>query len=138
LLDEPTNDLDIPTLETLEEGLLEFPGAVVLITHDRCMLDRTCNVMLALGDPEETKLYADYSQWEAAQTTRSEPKTAAKKAEGSRRPSLSYLEKKEYEEIEGKILKLEEKVKTLNHLLETPEVAQDAPRLSEVCLEIGL
>jgi ATP-binding cassette subfamily F protein uup len=57
LLDEPTNDLDIPTLETLEESLLDFPGAVVLITHDRCMLDRTCNSILVLGDSDDVQLY---------------------------------------------------------------------------------
>jgi ATP-binding cassette subfamily F protein uup len=92
-----------------------------------------------LGDPDATEVYADYSQWEAAQTKRSDPKTPAKNRESSRsKPSLSYLEKKEYAEIEGKILKLEEKVRELNRLLESPEVAQDAPRLSGVCLEIGL
>ena len=69
LLDEPTNDLDIPTLETLEESLLDFPGAVVLITHDRCMLDRICNTLLSLGDPDQTTLFADYSQWEASLKT---------------------------------------------------------------------
>src|SRR5574340_15760 len=42
LLDEPTNDLDIPTLEVLEESLAEFPGALVLVSHDRELLDRLC------------------------------------------------------------------------------------------------
>ena len=45
ILDEPTNDLDIPTLEILEESLLEFKGALVLVTHDRYMLDRVSNVV---------------------------------------------------------------------------------------------
>ena len=66
LLDEPTNDLDIPTLETLEESLLEFPGAIVLISHDRFMLDRICNSVLALGDPNNVVTFADYAQWEAS------------------------------------------------------------------------
>ncbi len=78
LLDEPTNDLDIPTLETLEEGLIDFPGAVVLITHDRCMLDRICTSVLALGDPNSTEFYADYAQWETAQTA---SKTTADKSQ---------------------------------------------------------
>ncbi len=81
LLDEPTNDLDIPTLETLEESLIDFPGALVLITHDRCMLDRICNSVLAFGDPEKTHLYADYTQWEAAQAAQAPSKPKEKKAE---------------------------------------------------------
>ena len=48
MLDEPTNDLDIPTLEILEESLLEFKGALVLVTHDRYMLDRVSNIVLGL------------------------------------------------------------------------------------------
>lgn len=138
LLDEPTNDLDIPTLETFEESLLEFPGAVVLITHDRCMLDRICNTVLALGDPDETTLYADYTQWEKDQSAPAS-KTQAKKDEPQpTKGKLSYLEKKEYEEIEGKISKLEEEVRTLNHVLEKPEVAEKPEKLSEVCTAIGL
>lgn len=138
LLDEPTNDLDIPTLETLEESLLEFPGAVVLITHDRCMMDRICNTILALGDPDRAHFYADYSQWEKDQKT-VEPKVKEKKVETPRpKGKLSYLEKREYEEIGGKIEKLEEEVKALNHLLEKPEIAQDGQKLSEVCLAVGL
>lgn len=140
LLDEPTNDLDIPTLETLEESLLEFPGAVVLITHDRCMLDRTCNLVLALGDPEHTQIYADYIQWQAAQKAAptNQQSKEKKKEPSSSKPKLSYLESKELEQIEGKILKCEEEVKQFNHLLETAEMAQDPHRLSEICTAISL
>ena len=140
LLDEPTNDLDIPTLETLEESLLDFPGAVVLITHDRCMLDRICNTVLALGDPDRTTLFADYSQWEALpKTPLPQEKSKEKKKElPVPKPKLSYAEKKEYEEIEGKILKLEEEVRMFNHRLGEPDVAQNSTRLSEICTAIAL
>ena len=140
LLDEPTNDLDIPTLETLEDSLLDFPGAVVLITHDRCMLDRICNVLLALGDPDNTDLYADYTQWEAAaKPAATAPKTKEKKAETAvPKVKLSYAEKKEYDQIEAKIEKLEATVRELNHLLEQPEMASDPQRLTEVCTAVGL
>ncbi|HEY5259451.1 MAG TPA: ABC transporter ATP-binding protein, partial [Rhabdochlamydiaceae bacterium] len=139
-LDEPTNDLDIPTLETLEESLLDFPGAVVLITHDRCMLDRISNVLMALGDPECTDLYADYGQWEAAMKAKlPAPKVKEKKMDTAPpKPKLSYAEKKEYDQIERKIEKLEETVKELNHLLEQPEMATDPERLAEVCTAVGL
>jgi ATP-binding cassette subfamily F protein uup len=138
LLDEPTNDLDIPTLETLEESLLDFPGAVVLITHDRCMLDRICNSLLAFGDPEKTMLYVDYVQWKAAQTPEPASKSKEKKAEAPKpKGKLSYLEKKEWEEMEGKISQIEEEIKKLNLSLESPEMAQNPQKLSEVCKEIG-
>jgi ATP-binding cassette subfamily F protein uup len=139
LLDEPTNDLDIPTLETLEESLLEFPGAVVLITHDRCMLDRLCNTLLAFGDPDNNTLYADFSQWEKEQKASAKKEVEKKEAQVPRsKGKLSYLEKKEYEEIEGKMLQLEQKVQELNKSLEQKEIAEDAPRLSAICTEIGL
>ena len=64
LMDEPTNDLDIPTLEILEESLLEFTGALVLVTHDRYMLDRVSTVVLGLDGRGGAETFADYSQWE--------------------------------------------------------------------------
>ncbi len=125
LLDETTNDFYIPTLETLEESLLEFPGAVVLITHDRCMLDRICNSLITLGETAPT------------QEKEKEKEKREERSEKSK-PSLSYLEKKEYDEIEKKIGKLEEEVKALNHLLEKSEIAENAVKLNEVCQAIGL
>lgn len=141
LLDEPTNDLDIATLETLEESLLEFPGALVLITHDRCMLDRICNQFLALGDAETPVIYAEYEQWKAANEHKTAPELAKKeKGEVSARPKgrLSYMEKKEYEEIEGKIAKLEKEISDLNVLLEVDAIAQNAQKLADVCQAIGV
>src|SRR6185369_1539763 len=64
LLDEPTNDLDIPSLEVLEESLADFPGAMVLVTHDRYMLQRLSSEVLALDGKGGAYLYSDYSQWE--------------------------------------------------------------------------
>ncbi len=142
LLDEPTNDLDIPTLDTLEESLLDFPGAVVLITHDRCMLDRTCNALLVLGDPENVQLYPDYTQWQASlKAKKSSEKAQPHEKQKESTPTkgkLSYKEKQEYEQIESKMAKLEEEVKQLNQLLESDEIAKDPNRLAEVCTSIGL
>jgi len=140
LLDEPTNDLDIPTLETLEESLLDFPGAVVLITHDRFMLDRICNCVLGLGDPNNTEIFPDYAQWEASQKVAAKPKEKKPEAPPPEKPKpkLSYQEKKEYDAIEGKIGKLEEEIQKLNHLLEEKEIAENPARLSEICTAIGL
>ncbi len=140
LLDEPTNDLDIPTLETLEDSLMDFPGAVVLITHDRCMLDRICNTLLALGDPEQNQLFVDFSQWEASlKSTAAPQKTKEKKPETSAsKAKLSYAEKKEYEQMEGKIQELEAIVQKLNHSLEDPVIAQNPQSLQEICSKVAL
>jgi ATP-binding cassette subfamily F protein uup len=65
ILDEPTNDLDIPSLEVLEESLEDFPGALVLVTHDRFMLDTISTHLLALDGQGGAEYFADYPQWES-------------------------------------------------------------------------
>ncbi len=64
LLDEPTNDLDIPALEVLEENLLDFPGAIAIVSHDRYLLSRVCNRFLGLDGGGGAASYGDYLQWE--------------------------------------------------------------------------
>jgi ATPase subunit of ABC transporter with duplicated ATPase domains len=65
LLDEPTNDLDVETLRALEEALLEFPGCVVVISHDRWFLDRIASHMLAFeGDSHVEWFEGNYSEYE--------------------------------------------------------------------------
>ncbi|HEX4150362.1 MAG TPA: ATP-binding cassette domain-containing protein, partial [Pirellulales bacterium] len=114
LLDEPTNDLDIPSLEVLEEGLAQFPGAIVLITHDRYLLDRLSTVVLGLDGRGRAHLFSDYSQWLAdereqpePESTGSEPPRAkAKKADPSAAPKpgkLSYRDQKELDGIQDRI-----------------------------------
>ena len=114
ILDEPTNDLDIPTLEILEESLLEFPGALVLVTHDRYLLDRVTNAVLGLDGRGSARLFADYLQWEtwrdqqaravssAGVKEEPHPAPAASSASRSRR-KLSYMEQREYDTLEKRI-----------------------------------
>src|SRR5205085_8848760 len=85
ILDEPTNDLDIATLDVLESSLEEFPGALVLVTHDRYLLDRVSTEILALDGKGNASIYAELAQWEAAREVasqpaekKSQPKSAAK------------------------------------------------------------
>lgn len=132
LLDEPTNDLDIPTLETLEASLIDFPGAVVLITHDRFMLDRICNLFLSLDDISDTFLYADYKQWEAS---KSPPPPKIVKEPPKPKPISSN---KELKIIENKIFKLEEEIKELTNKLQDPLISENADKLNEICKLIGL
>ncbi len=133
LLDEPTNDLDIPTLETLESSLIDFPGAVVLITHDRFMLDRICNLFLSLDDISDTFLYADYKQWEASKTP---PTPKQVKETPKQKPPTSS--NKELKQIEKMILKVEEEIKFLTNQLQDPAISENTEKLNELCKAIGL
>ena len=143
LLDEPTNDLDIPTLEVLEESLLEFPGAMALITHDRCMMDKICNVFVGLGTPDPTQLFADFRQWEKYKAKYEKVEVAKKKeisAEKSREKNegagkkLSFKEKFELEQIEAKIQLLEAQAVKLHMDIET---ISDTTVLQQKCKELG-
>lgn len=116
-LDEPTNDLDIPTLEVIEESLQDFKGAVILISHDRCLMDRVCTQFIGLGVGKEGELFADYSQWEAA-AAQAKPsqevkeKTLLKGAKIVKK--LTYKEQKELEGMEAAILVAEQELDQLN------------------------
>src|SRR6202040_1197396 len=80
LLDEPTNDLDIPALEVLEDSLQEFPGALVLVSHDRDLTDRLCTEVIGLDGQGDAALYGSVSQWLTAyeRTTAERTKQATK------------------------------------------------------------
>ncbi len=128
-LDEPTNDLDIPTLEVIEESLLGFNGAVVLITHDRCLMDRVCSQIIGLGEGKERELFADFSQWENA--TRRQPGTVKiEKQERAAKPfvKMSYKEKKELEMMEETILRAEERLELLQQEADNPEITTDSAK----------
>src|SRR5262245_43506022 len=104
ILDEPTNDLDIPTLEVLEDGLAEFDGALVLVTHDRFMLERVSTMILALDGEGGTATFADYAQWQTARTAaapaaRPEPERERAR-ERPRARRLGYLEQREWDAME--------------------------------------
>lgn len=118
-LDEPTNDLDIDTLEVIEEELLSFQGALVLITHDRRLMDTLCNTIVGLGGEGEHTLFSDYAQWEQAEELLKKKKAPQVSADVLPPPiqttikKLSYKEQKELEGMEAAILKQEEKVKEI-------------------------
>ncbi len=75
LLDEPTNDLDIQSLEVLENSIRDFPGALVLVTHDRYLLDRVCGALIALEDGDHG-FFGDLEQWEGWKTGRKKNRKA--------------------------------------------------------------
>ncbi len=157
VLDEPTNDLDIPALEVLEESLLEFPGALVLVTHDRFLLDRVSTQILALDGRGGAQFYADYDQWQAhARRPMSPGKQPGKDSGGageraaagaaewtagragatrSDRPGgikrLSYLEAREWKGLESAVLTAETLVDRARRLAEDPSIATDAGTLQQ-------
>jgi ATP-binding cassette subfamily F protein uup len=129
-LDEPTNDLDIPTLEVLEDNLLEFPGALVLVTHDRYLLDRVATTVLALEGDGRWGVYAEYSQWEQerarARVVEPDRKTAETPAARSQsapaKKKLSYIEQREWDGMEAKILEAEEALASAQAAMDDPSV----------------
>jgi len=144
LLDEPTNDLDIPTLEILEESLTEFSGALVLVTHDRYMLDRVSTIVLGLDGQGSAERFADYSQWESWQAKRKKskpkvaaaPPAAAKESAPTAKKKLSYLDSRDFESIEARIAEADRTLAAKRALLEDQTVARDAKRLQEAYREI--
>ncbi|NOY85277.1 MAG: ATP-binding cassette domain-containing protein, partial [Nitrospirae bacterium] len=132
LLDEPSNDLDIPTLEVLEESLEAFPGAIVLITHDRYLLERLSDVLLSLNGDGSVSFHADLVQWRRAQQNKSSIKTTPKIAQAQKQATLevqeklSFEERKELKRISQKIEKAEAKVAAANEALQDPAIQSDA------------
>ncbi len=146
VLDEPTNDLDIPTLDVLEETLLEFKGALVLVTHDRFLLDRVSTEILALpeggGTPER---YADLAQWLEARQRRPEaggearepkPARAERAARKAGSKKLSYHEQREWDGMEEAVLAAEERLEAAQEAVADPAVATDPRALQERTLEL--
>jgi len=157
LLDEPTNDLDIATLEILEESLLEYSGALVLVTHDRYMLDRVSTVVLGLDGDGHAQRFADYIQWErwmeqqesgdrpstkseaipqsAIQADAQAPQQATKPPQPAKK-KLSYLEAREFATIEDRIEEAELQLAAARSKVEDPAIASDAVVLTETLAEL--
>ena len=132
--------MDIPTLEVMEESLKEFPGAVVLISHDRCLMDKVCTQILGLGVANEHQLFADYIQWEEAQEEKIIKKEVAPKADPVpvkkvQPKKLTYKEQRELEGMEEAIMKLETEIESLHKKSEEPQTHSD-PQKSLECYKL--
>jgi len=152
ILDEPTNDLDIATLEVLEANLEEFPGAIILVTHDRFMLQRLATDVLSLDGEGGSKMHADYEQWEASsrqavaqakgrdsakRETRARPaRDTGAAAPPERRKRLTWAEQKEWEGIESRIHAAEAAVRELELRVNDAAVAADHRALAAACADL--
>ena len=149
VLDEPTNDLDIDTLELLEELLEDYDGTVFLVSHDRMFLDDVVTQVIAFeGDGHWREYVGGYSDWLRARPAPvTSPKPAVmpaaapmKSPTATPRRKLSYREQRELEELPGLIAQLEAEQKTIGTRLADPELyrqqADEVKRLNDRFAEI--
>ena len=144
LLDEPTNDLDISTIEVLEDSLQDFRGALLMISHDRYMLNRLCDRFLGFDGAGHIIEFASVEQWQehlkklaskANKKDKSEPakveshKNTTPKKE---KKKLSYKEQREYDLMEGEILKAEQHLESVKAECEKPANVSDSKKMQEL------
>ena len=161
VLDEPTNDLDIQTLQILEEYLQDFPGCVIVVSHDRYFMDKVVDHLLVFkGDGEIQDFPGNYTQYRDYQKMKSKEEEQQKPAKSSntsgndakkdyrnnQKRKLSFKEKREYEEITDKIAQLEKEKQQLEEELcsgnlsvdELTEKSKRLPILKEELDELEL
>lgn len=157
VLDEPTNDLDIQTLQVLEEYLQDFAGCVIVVSHDRYFMDKVVDHLLVFKGEGEIKdfpgNYTQYREWcrlqpktegegaekKATKPTAKEQPSATQKKEGKRK--MTYKEKREYEQLTKELEQLENEQKTLEEALcsgqlSVEELMEKSKRLPEIKDEI--
>ena len=157
VLDEPTNDLDIQTLQVLEEYLQDFPGCVIVVSHDRYFMDKVVDHLLVFKGEGEIQdfpgNYTQYREWcrlqpktegegaekKATKPTVKEQPSATQKKEGKRK--MTYKEKREYEQLTKELEQLENEQKTLEEALcsgqlSVEELTEKSKRLPEIKDEI--
>lgn len=145
VLDEPTNDLDIPSLEVLESSLIDFPGAVVLVTHDRYLLDRVSTTLLALDGSGGAYRVADCAQWEdlatriQAQRNRPAPTATANASPqvAAKASTLDKAERRELDRIQDKIQQAEQVVATCEARVADPAIANNPAEMERLCTALA-
>lgn len=157
VLDEPTNDLDIQTLQVLEEYLQDFAGCVIVVSHDRYFMDKVVDHLLVFKGEGEIQdfpgNYTQYREWcrlqpktegegaekKATKSTAKEQPSAPQKKEGKRK--MTYKEKREYEQLTKELEQLENEQKALEEALcsgqlSVEELTEKSKRLPEIKDEI--
>ena len=141
ILDEPTNDLDIITLNILENFLLDFPGNLVVVSHDRYFMDKVVDQLFVFEGAGTIKSfpgnYSDYRTYKGSISTEANnPKKEGDSRKSEEKSSgLSYLEKREFGKIEKEISKLEEKKVKIETLFTNNQVDNDKINETSIQLE---
>ena len=133
VLDEPTNDLDIVTLQILEEYLQDFAGCVIVVSHDRYFMDKVVDHLLVFKGQGEIKdfpgNYTQYREWQALQPRESgvvkESKDTRPVREATSKRKMSFKEKREFEQLEKDIAALEAEKKSIEDALSSGTLSVD-------------
>ena len=136
ILDEPTNDLDIQTINILEEKLINFPGAILFVSHDRYFIDKIASKLYIFkGDGVVEESYQTYTEYleiekemKELDAIEQEVKTSVKKdglTQKKKQTKLSYKEQQDYDTLPDEIEALEEKIESLNACLQDPQCYQE-------------
>lgn len=142
VLDEPTNDLDVETLDLLQDLIGEYQGTVILVSHDRDFLDRVASVTVALEGDGRAIVYAGgWSDYQAQRGGAENPQPQARKPKSPARPAaeqkpaakagLSFTEKHRLQELPGVIERLEAEIAKLSELLSDADLYASAPDKAE-------
>ena len=146
VLDEPTNDLDLETLDLLQEVIADYDGTVLIVSHDRDFLDRTVTVTLGLdGSGQVDAVVGGYEDWERKRQRRPEPKKAAAKPEAAPPPppkparaKLSYKDQRDYDQLPARIEALDAQIARDEEALADPGLyARDAAAFDRLTRAIG-
>jgi len=137
VLDEPTNDLDVETLDLLQELLDEYQGTVILVSHDRDFLDRVATTTIAMDGGGRTVAYAggwsDYQAQKQVKPTFEKPSSRAKakpdvkQLRPAEKQGLTFTERHRLEKLPAEIEKLEAEIAKLEEYLSAPDLYQQAP-----------
>ena len=146
ILDEPTNDLDLPTLSVLENFLLDFQGCLLIVSHDRYFMDRLVDHLFVFEGAAEIRdypgNYSQYREWSKEKETVSEEKKpdAPKQAPlpQTQKRKLSYKEQREFEMLETELANLEIEKKEISEKLSSADLPfEELQKLSQRIVEIG-
>ncbi len=148
VMDEPTNDLDLQTLDVLAEVLQEFKGAVLLVTHDRYFLSQVANLILAFGmNAKGEKVIEPFSvleHWEAwhenqpvLKQEKAVERAAPEKTDKSKKKKLSYKDQRELDGMEEAIKAAETRLAELTEAGNDPKHASNAKKLAELASEMS-
>ena len=146
VLDEPTNDLDIDTLRRLEQYILDFPGCVISVSHDRAFLDRTCTELIIMpGAKRFEGTYSDYHESQLSAKNDVPKQEQVKQNQrtirerDNQKKGLSFKEKREFEELTATIEDLETEKQELEDFFssgQTDVTGQNQKRYSEICSKL--